>query len=68
MKAPAFVQSMNRKQKRSLCTILAAAALFVVALLLPVEGVWEHLPDPLRPDRLEGDLEGHQEHLPRTGL
>ena len=43
MKAPAFVQSMNRKQKRSLYTILAAAALFVVALLLPVEGVWELL-------------------------
>ncbi|MDO5324324.1 MAG: heavy metal translocating P-type ATPase, partial [Clostridia bacterium] len=32
---------MNRKQKRSLCTILAAAALFIVALLLPVEGIWE---------------------------
>ena len=43
MKAPAFVQSMNRKQRRSLYTILAAAALFVVALLLPVEGVWELL-------------------------
>ena len=43
MKAPAFVQNMNRKQKRSLYTILAAAALFVVALLLPVEGVWELL-------------------------
>ena len=41
MKAPAFVQNMNRKQKRSLCTILIAAALFVVALMLPVEGVWE---------------------------
>ena len=43
MKAPAFVQNMNRKQRRSLCTILAAAALFVVALLLPVEGIWELL-------------------------
>lgn len=43
MKAPAFVQSMNRKQKRSLYTILTAAALFVVALLLPVEGIWELL-------------------------
>ena len=43
MKAPAFVQSMNRKQKRSLYTILLAAALFVIALLLPVEGVWELL-------------------------
>ena len=43
MKAPAFVQNMNRKQKRSLCTILIAAALFVVALLLPVEGIWELL-------------------------
>ena len=43
MKAPAFVQSMNRKQKRSLYTILIAAALFVIALLLPVEGVWELL-------------------------
>ena len=43
MKAPAFVQNMNRKQRRSLYTILAAAALFVVALLLPVEGVWELL-------------------------
>ena len=43
MKAPAFVQSMNRKQKRSLYTILAAAALFVIALLLPVKGVWELL-------------------------
>ena len=43
MKAPAFVQNMNRKQKRSLYTILAAAALFVVALLLPVVGVWELL-------------------------
>ena len=43
MKAPAFVHNMNRKQKRSLYTILAAAALFVVALLLPVEGVWELL-------------------------
>ena len=41
MKAPAFVQSMNRKQKRSLWTILIAAALFIVALLLPVEGIWE---------------------------
>ena len=30
MKAPAFVQSMNRKQKRSLYTILLAAALFIV--------------------------------------
>ena len=29
MKAPAFVQNMNRKQRRSLYTILAAAALFV---------------------------------------
>ena len=43
MKAPAFVQNMNRKQRRSLYTILAAAALFVVALLLPVEGIWELL-------------------------
>ena len=43
MKAPAFVQNMNRKQKRSLYTILIAAALFIVALLLPVEGVWELL-------------------------
>ena len=43
MKAPAFVQSMNRKQKRSLYTILIAAALFIVALLLPVEGIWELL-------------------------
>ena len=43
MKAPAFVQSMNRKQKRSLYAILLAAALFVIALLLPVEGVWELL-------------------------
>ncbi len=43
MKAPAFVQNMNRKQRRSLYTILAAAALFIVALLLPVEGVWELL-------------------------
>ena len=43
MKAPAFVQSMNRKQKRSLYAILIAAALFIVALLLPVEGVWELL-------------------------
>ena len=43
MKAPAFVQNMNRKQKRSLYTILAAAVLFVIALLLPVEGVWELL-------------------------
>ena len=34
MKAPAFVQNMNRKQKRSLYTILIAAALFIVALLL----------------------------------
>ena len=43
MKAPAFVQNMNRKQKRSLYTILIAAALFIVALLLPVEGIWELL-------------------------
>ena len=43
MKAPAFVQSMNRKQRRSLYAILLAAALFVIALLLPVEGVWELL-------------------------
>ena len=43
MKAPALLQNMNRKQKRSLWTILIAAALFVVALLLPVEGVWELL-------------------------
>ena len=43
MKAPAFVQSMNRKQRRSLYAILIAAALFIVALLLPVEGVWELL-------------------------
>ena len=43
MKAPAFVQSMNRKQRRSLYTILIAAALFIVALLLPVEGIWELL-------------------------
>ena len=43
MKAPAIVQGMNRKQKRSLYTILTAAALFIAALLLPVEGVWELL-------------------------
>ena len=43
MTAPAVVQSMNRKQKRSLDTILIAAALFIVALLLPVEGIWELL-------------------------
>ena len=43
MKAPALLQNMNRKQKRSLWTILIAAALFIVALLLPVEGVWELL-------------------------
>ena len=43
MKAPAFVQSMNRKQKRSLYAILLAAALFVIALLLPFGGVWELL-------------------------
>ncbi len=39
MKAPAFVEGMNRKQRRSLYTILAAAALYVVALLLPATGL-----------------------------
>ena len=39
MKVPAFVREMNRKQRRSLYSILAAAALYVVALLLPLKGV-----------------------------
>ena len=39
MKVPAFVREMNRKQRRSLYSILAAAALYVIALLLPLKGV-----------------------------
>ena len=40
MKMPEFVRNMTRKQKRQLRDILMAAALYIVALLLPLNGVW----------------------------
>ena len=40
MKIPAFVREMNKKQRRSLISILVAAALYIVAILLPLKGVF----------------------------
>ena len=41
MKMPEFVRNMTRKQKRQLRDILIAAALYIVALVLPLNGVWQ---------------------------
>ena len=41
MKMPEFVRNMTRKQKRQLRDILIAAALYIVALALPLNGVWQ---------------------------
>ncbi len=42
MKLPAFVADMNKKQQKQFASILAAAALYVIALLAPLEG-WRKL-------------------------
>ena len=41
MKMPEFVRNMTQKQKRQLRDILIAAALYIVALALPLNGVWQ---------------------------
>ena len=41
MKMPEFVRNMTRKQKRQLRDILIAAALYIAALALPLNGVWQ---------------------------
>ena len=41
MKMPEFVRNMTRKQKRQLRDILIAAALYIVALVLPLNGIWK---------------------------
>jgi len=38
VKLPAFVQEMNRKQKKALRTILISAVLYIAALLIPSDG------------------------------
>ena len=41
MKIPAFVREMSRKQRRSLVSILAATAAYIVAMLLPLKGAFQ---------------------------
>ncbi len=40
MKLPRFVAEMNKKQRKQLYSILAAAILYVIAILVPLKGWW----------------------------